>query len=125
MRGARGAWLTYGLTSLMVVGALLWIGLLVVDDASGTGLPAAAGATWVLQLVAFAGLVAVRDRPELFMLGFAGGMVLRVGMVVGAALWLRATGVFPALPTMIGFVVFLFVMMLLEAVFLRKGEPGG
>jgi len=99
--------------------------LLVVDDASGTGLPAAAGATWVLQLVAFAGLVAVRDRPELFMLGFAGGMVLRVGMVVGAALWLRATGVFPALPTMIGFVVFLFVMMLLEAVFLRKGEPGG
>jgi len=125
MKGARGAWLAYAITTLGVTALLLGLGVLVLGEAMSAGLPAAALAAWVLQLVAFAGLLAVRDRPALFMTGFAGGMLLRVGIVAGAGLWLRATEVLPPLPTMIGFVVFLFVLLMLESVFLRKGERGG
>ncbi len=123
--GAGRAWRSYAAASLALVLGLVVAGVLVVDAGARPGLLVAAGAAWVLQLAAFAGLLAVRDRPELFLLGFVGGMLLRLGMVVGAGLWLRATALFPPLPTMIGFVTFLFGLLLLEAVYVRKGETAG
>ncbi len=125
MTGIARAWAAYAVSALLVVAVLAGVGLLIADATARSGLLVAAAVAWVVQLAAFAGLLAVRDRPGLFLAGFVGGMLLRVGMVVGAGLWLQASGVFPALPTMIGFVAFLFVLLLLEAVFVRRGEPGG
>ena len=81
----------------------------------------AATLAWVLQLVAFAGLVAVRERNELFLLGWLGGLVLRFGAVGVVAFWLSRSEVFPPAPTLLSLVAFVFVLLLMEPLFLRRG----
>jgi hypothetical protein len=72
-----------------------------------------------LQLAAFALLLAVREKPHLFMGGWLGGMILRFGGLGLVLYWASRTSVLPRTPLVIGLVGFVFVLLLLEPVFLR------
>lgn len=115
------AWLAYAGAGLAVtlVGAVV-AALLVAEDARGAVWFAAALA-YVLQLVSFAGLVAVRERNELFLVGWLGGLVLRFGVVGVVAFWLSRQSVLPLAPTLLSLVTFVFLLLLMEPLFLRRG----
>jgi hypothetical protein len=81
----------------------------------------AAGLAYALQLVAFGALVAVRGRNELFLIGWLAGLVLRFAALGVVAFWLSRTPVFPRAAALLSLVTFVFVLLLLEPLFLRRG----
>lgn len=81
----------------------------------------AAGIAWAVQVVAFALLVAGRKGPG-FVAGWAGGMVLRFAAVGGAAFWLTQTPRYDPATVLVGLVGFMFVLVLLEPLFLRLAD---
>lgn len=114
------AWRTYAVWSAAV--------LLLLAVVVGLALPArATGWIWTsaavaygVQLAAFGALVAVRRRPERFVAGWVGGIALRIATVAALALWVvRGPSAAAALLSLVGF---LFVLMLMEPVFLRIAE---
>jgi hypothetical protein len=114
------AWAGYALTAVVLTG---------VAGAIATQLVAeeAVRAVWVgallalgVQLVAFGALVALRDRGSLFMVGWAGGMFLRFGAVGALAFWLSRTNALPRPAALISLVAFVFMLLLLEPIFLRR-----
>lgn len=115
------AWLAYALAggALVLVGAL--VATLVVSPGARGAVWFAAGVAWVLQLVAFAGLVAVRGRSEMFLVGWLGGLVMRFLAVGLVAFWLSRDPVFPLEPALLSLVAFVFLLLLLEPLFLRRG----
>lgn len=80
---------------------------------------AAAGIAYVIQLMAFGLLLALRPQPQLFLIAWLSGMFLRFGVVGACAFWLSRTEVLPMAATMISLVGFVFLLLLLEPVFLR------
>jgi hypothetical protein len=111
----------YALASglLAVVGALL--GIVFLDSARARALMLAAAIAWGVQAVAFAALMARRDRVDLFMVGWVGGIGLRFAVVAAVAFWARRSAVVPAESLLVGLVAFMFLMLLLEPVFMRRG----
>ena len=113
------AWVAYALTAAGVIaGAALVIALV--------GGPAVSRAVWIsavfafgLQAGAFAMLLLVRDRTELFMAGWLGGMVLRFAAVGGMAFYASRYTTLPLEILLLSLVGFVFVLLLLEPVFLR------
>lgn len=93
--------------------------------------PGAAAAVWWgaalafgAQVVAFAALVAVRQKGVAFFAAMGGGVLLRLALVLIAGLWLARSGVFPPAPLLLSLAGFLFVLLLLEPVFFRIGWRG-
>jgi hypothetical protein len=113
------AWLAYALTAaVVVVVAALAISLL--------GGPSINRAVWLaaafaygLQAIAFAMLLLVRDRTELFMAGWLGGMMLRFAAVGGLAFYASRFTTLPLAALLLSLVGFVFLLLLLEPVFLR------
>ena len=113
------AWLAYALTAaVVVVAAALAISLL--------GGPSINRAVWLaaafaygLQAIAFAMLLLVRDRTELFMAGWLGGMMLRFAAVGGLAFYASRFTTLPLAALLLSLVGFVFLLLLLEPVFLR------
>jgi hypothetical protein len=103
--------------TLMVAG----VATLVLDTAAARAVWLSAAIAWVVQLAAFAGLVLVRGRNELFLLGWLVGLALRFLSVLLMALWLSSEPVVPIRPALISLVGFVFVLALLEPLFLRQG----
>jgi len=113
------AWTAYSLTAAVVtVVAAVLISLL-----GGGGITKAvwlsAGFAFALQTVAFAMLLLVRDRTELFMAGWLGGMVLRFAAVGGLAFYASRYTTLPLAALLLSLVAFVFLLLLLEPVFLR------
>lgn len=81
----------------------------------------AAGLAYLLQLLAFAALVAVRGRNDLFLAGWLAGLVVRFLAVGVVALWLRRNPVLPIETALLSLVAFVFMLLMLEPVFLRRG----
>jgi hypothetical protein len=115
------AWLAYAAAgaAVTVVGAAL-LTLLVPGGAVGA-VWFAAGLAYALQLVAFAALIVVRGRNELFLVGWLGGLVLRFAALGLVAFWLARTPVFPRAAALLSLVAFVFVLLLLEPLFLKRG----
>ncbi|HUF66222.1 MAG TPA: hypothetical protein VMM17_09610 [Gemmatimonadaceae bacterium] len=115
------AWLTYAGASLLV--AVVGAGLATLFAAASAvrAIWFAALLAWLLQLAAFAALIAVRERSELFLIGWLGGLVLRFGVVGVVAFWLSRSDVLPLAPTLLSLVAFVFVLLLMEPIFLRRG----
>ncbi len=115
------AWIAYAGASLILIAVLAGGLSLAMGAAADRAIWLSAGVAWALQLGAFAALVAVRTQPSLFIAGWAGGMGLR-GVALGVLAWVstRAT-VFPAEPLLVSFVAFVFLLVLLEPVFLKRG----
>jgi hypothetical protein len=109
------------------------VGLVVtlLGAAIGTALvaPAAHGAVWFaaalsygLQLAAFAAMLALRRDPQLFLIGWAAGMVLRFGALGAVAFWLSRTEALPRDVTLISLVTFVVLLLFLEPLFLKQGR---
>ncbi|HEX6308103.1 MAG TPA: hypothetical protein VFZ69_07945 [Longimicrobiales bacterium] len=114
------AWLAYAGVGLMVTVAGAVVATLFIAREAVGAVWFSAGLAYALQLVAFAGLVAVRDRSELFLVGWLAGLVLRFGVVGLMAYWLTRSEVYPVAPALMSLVAFVFVLLLLEPLFLRR-----
>jgi hypothetical protein len=114
------AWLEYAVASLLLA-AVVWV---VVQFVGGPGVRAlrmAIGLACAVQLIAFGVLVGVRERRSLFVAGMVGGMLFRLRVVAGTAFWVLRTGALPAATLLLSLVGFLFLLVMLEPLFLRKG----
>ena len=82
---------------------------------------AAAGA-YGIQLVAFAGLVRVRSRPDRFVVAWGAGTVLRFALVVALGLWatMARSVPFEPAPLLLSAAGFVVLLALLEPVFLNR-----
>ena len=115
------AWLEYAAVSLVVTVVLAGAGALLVPAEWQRGVWFAAVVAWSLQLLTFAALVAVRGRDEWFLAGWLAGLVARFGAVGVMAYWLGHSGALPREPVLLGMVTILFVLLLMEPLFLRRG----
>ena len=112
------AMLAYAAASAVLLAALVALVVGWVDAADPAGVRLAAWIAWPVQLAAFGVLVAGRSAVG-FVAGWAGGMALRFAAVGAAALWVtRAAGPDPA-SLLVSLVGFVFVLVLLEPLFLR------
>ena len=113
------AWTAYAL----VAGAVIGVAALVVSLVGGGSITRAvwlsAGFAYAVQAIAFAMLLLVRDRTELFMAGWLGGMVLRFAAVGGLAFYASRYTTLPLAALLLTLVGFVFLLLLLEPVFLR------
>lgn len=115
------AWVAYAGASLGLVALAAGGTSLAVGEAADRAIWFSAFLAWALQLAAFGALVWTRRQGSLFMVGWVGGMGLRfLGLGVLAYVGTRTT-VFPAEALLVSFVAFLFLLILLEPVFLRRG----
>ncbi len=114
------AWREYAVAGFVLTLVSAGVLLLVVAPSSRGAVMFAAAVSYAVQLVAFAILVKVRDNAQLFMLGWAGGMVLRFATVGVVALIVTRTGMFPRRTALLSLIGFVFMLTLLESVFLRR-----
>ncbi len=113
------AWTAYALTGA----AITLVIALVVSLIGGADVTRAvwlsAAFAYGLQALAFALLLRFRDQSALFMAGWLGGMVLRFGVVAGVAFWGSRYTTLPLAALLLSLVGFVFLLLLLEPVFLR------
>ena len=108
----------YGAASGVLLVALAMVVVTVFASADPGGVRLAAVIAWPVQLAAFAALVKGREGTG-FLVSWLGGMALRFAAVGAAALWvMRADGPDPA-SLLVSLVGFVFVLVLLEPLFLR------
>lgn len=117
----RSAWLPYAAATLLLAAVIAGGAGLVVSPAQARGVQVAAAVGAALQLLAFGLLVFGRERANLFLAGWLGGMVLRFGGLGAVALWVTRSSTLPATATLVTLAGFLFLLLLLEPVFLRRG----
>jgi len=99
---------------VVIAGCWLWL-----SPEGRTGILVAAGVAYPIQMLAFFLLVRFFEDRKRFLLVWVGGTVVRMGVILGAALVLtRADGLPPA-PTLLGLAGFFFGLLLLEPLFLR------
>jgi len=121
-RNARmSAWLRYAVTGLAATMALAAFVGWILGGAAPRAVWLAAALAWGLQLPAFAAVVWVRREPRLFMVGWLGGMLLRFVALAVAAFWVTRQATLPAAPLLLSLVAFMFLLVLLEPMFLRRG----
>ncbi len=113
------AWIAYAVTGALVIA----VSALVVAQLGGAGIGKAvwlsAAFAYGLQAIAFALLLLVRDQTPLFMAGWLGGMVLRFAAVGGLAFYASRYTTLPLEALLLSLVGFVFLLLLLEPVFLR------
>lgn len=116
------ALLGYAVAAAVVVGLGLIIASFTVPESALTAVWIAGAVAYAVQMLAFAVLLRARGREgRAFMLAWAGGMALRFVTVVAVALW--ATRAYAqATPLLMSLVAFVFVLLLLEPLFLRIAE---
>lgn len=121
-RSARaGAWIRYALVGLAATLVLAGLSGAALGGASARSIWLAAGLAWVLQLFAFAVLVLVRESRQWFLTGWLAGIVLRFGALALVALWATRQTRFPIEPLLLGLVGFMFLLLMLEPLYLRRG----
>lgn len=114
-------WLAYAGTGLLLTAAAAGAATLLLDAAADRAVRISAAIAYALQLLAFAVLLAVRGRDALFLAGWLGGMILRFAGLGAVAWWVTATSALPREAALISLVGFLFLLLLLEPFFLRRG----
>ena len=115
-------WFSYAAAGLLLtlLAALVAAALVGADAHSGVWF--AAALAYVLQLVAFGVMVALRSNAQLFLIGWAAGIFLRFAAVGAVAFWLTRTRALPLEATLVSLVAFVVLLLLLEPVFLRRGR---
>lgn len=115
------AWAAYAAASGVFL-AVAGLALAAVVPGTATAIWIAAAVAYGVQLVAFAVLVAGRRTPGGFMLGWGGGMLLRLAAVAVFGIWLVRAGGYAPAPALVSLVGFVFVLVLIEPIFLRIGQ---
>ncbi|CAN5811879.1 hypothetical protein BH23GEM9_BH23GEM9_14840 [soil metagenome] len=114
------AWLSYAAVGLAVVLVGSGLAAALLDPAAARAVWFSGAVAYAVQLAAFAGLVLVRERNELFLLGWLLGLALRFITVGLVAFWLSRDPVLPLRPALLSLVAFVMVLLLLEPIFLRR-----
>ena len=108
----------YAGASAVLVTALAAAVVILVGGADPAGVRLAAVIAWLVQLLAFGVLVA--GRPGVgFVARWVGGMALRFAAVGAAAVWVTRADGPDAVSLLVSLVGFVFVLVLLEPLFLR------
>jgi hypothetical protein len=115
------AWIAYAIAGLVLTSLAAGVGSILVSAESVGAVWFSASVAYVLQLVAFAGLVLVRSQAHMFLAGWVLGMALRFGVVGVVAWWLSRSAALPRDVSLLSLAVFVFLLLLLEPVFLRWG----
>jgi hypothetical protein len=115
------AWLYYAAVGLVVTVAGIGVGSIVLGPEAAPAVRFAGILAWVVQMTAFGVLVRVRERSDLFLMGWGAGLFLRFAAVGLVAAWLSRDPVFAIRPALISLVAFVFVLVLIEPLFLRQG----
>ena len=119
MRGRWSAWIAYALAGLALTAVIAGSILLLVQPGTGRAVLIAAVIAYGLQLAAFGILLWLRESAQLFLAGWLGGMVLRFGALALCVFWAGRTGTIAREPLLLSLVGFVFLLLLLEPVFLR------
>lgn len=117
-RTPRAAWSLYAGATLLIVCVVAALAPFFADSATTSAIRVAALLAYLLQLAAFALLIAFRGQQQLFLLAWAGGMVLRFAFL-GVCVVLTRVATLPRTPLLIGYVGLVFLLVLLEPLFLR------
>lgn len=117
-------WLRYMAVSAGVAAVLGGLIVLIFGRDVLTPVLVAAGIGLVVQALAavllFGGAGAA--DPSRFMVGWAGGALLRMMAVVATGLWLTREEAVADAPALLSLVTFLFVLTLIEPLFLKTAE---
>lgn len=116
------SWFSYAAAGLLLTLLAALVAAALVRPEARAAVWFAAGLSYVLQLAAFGAMVALRSNPQLFMVGWAAGIVLRFGAVGVVAFWLSRSAALPRDVTLISLVAFVVLLLFLEPVFLRRGR---
>lgn len=116
------SWLSYAGVGLAVTLIAAAVATSLVAPAARPAVWFGAGLSYALQLVAFGVMLALRRDAQLFMIGWAAGMVLRFGAVGAVAFWLSRSPVLPRDVTLVSLVGFVVVLLFLEPLFLKQGR---
>jgi len=104
------------LLALLLANACLWPWL---SPSGRAGIGVAAAVAYPTQLLAFFLLVRFWGDRKRFLLFWVGGTVVRMGVILVAALVLTRIEGLPPAPTLLGLAGFFFGLLLLEPLFLR------
>ena len=117
-------WLRYMAVSAGVAGLVGALIVLVFGREMVTPVLVAAGIGLVVQALAAVLLFGntVGADPSRFMVGWAGGALLRMMAVVATGLWLTQEDAVADAPALLSLVTFLFVLTLIEPLFLKTAE---
>lgn len=113
------AWVAYAAVSAALLGFLATGVSLSLPAESAAGVWLAAAVAYPVQLLAFGALVATHGSGVGFLVGWGGGMALRLASVAAVAFWVLRRGTVPAAPALLSLVGFVFVLVLLEPLFLK------
>ncbi len=114
------AWLRYAAVGLLATAFCAAVTAFVLGRPATSAVIFAAVVAYVLQLIAFGALLALRDHATMFLAGWVGGMLLRAVGLILAGLWLTRTPM-PRATAMLSLVGFLFLLLMLEPLFLPRG----
>ena len=112
-------WAAYAIVALVLMIGFGLVAMLIVPAASVKAVWFSAALAYALQLPAFAGLIWFRGDSHLLMGGWLIGMALRFGALGGVAWWLSRSAAFPREATLMSLVLFVFVLLMMEPIFLR------
>ena len=107
------------LAAVVLVTAGLWPWL---SPPARLGILVAALVAYPVQVLAFFLLVRFRGDSSRFMVVWMGGTLVRMGVILVAALVLTRVEKLPPAPTLLALAGFLFGLLLLEPLFLRRLE---
>jgi hypothetical protein len=104
------------LVALLLINAGLWPFL---SPSARAGLMVAALVAYPIQMLAFFLLIRFWDDKNRFLLVWVGGTVVRMGVILVAALVVTQDNRLPPAPTLLGLAGFFFGLLLLELLFLK------
>ena len=111
-------WAIYAVTSAFLVGVPALLISFMFEPPARFGIWAGSAVAWLVQVLAFAMLIAATQRrAKLVLAGWTAGTMLRL-VGVGILAWLTLGGILglPAEPTLVALVAALFALLLLEPV---------
>ena len=118
--GLRG-WLGYAAAGALLTAIIAGVASVVVSGPDAAGVRLGATIAYLLQLCAFGAMAAVMRGGTVFLAAWMGGMLLRFGGLGAVAFWVTRTDSYPAAPTLLSLAGCLFLLLLVEPIFLREG----
>jgi hypothetical protein len=111
--------LRYGAAAVAVIGVLTLVLWPFLEAPDRLGVLVAAAVAVPVQVLAFAVLVRYRGEVRGFLAAWAGGVALRVAVVLLTALLLIRSGTQSAVPTLLALAGFFFALLLLEPIYFK------
>ncbi len=116
----RRTLLSYALMTVVLAVVIVVLAWRLAAPADARGVWIGTAVAGVVQLGAFALLLYGRARARLFIASWLGGMILRILTLGGVAFWVTRSATLPPPATLLSLAGFLFLLLLMEPLFLRK-----